>query len=82
MKFQIRAKTRNRGRDCAIFHRPDKKKAAGGLIGEMVGDEGMTLGSSILAYLVFGPGRTLTKVIVRPTSMIVWHSPGARLEKT
>jgi hypothetical protein len=32
-------------------------------------DEGMTHGSSILAYLVFGPGRTSTKVMARPTKM-------------
>jgi hypothetical protein len=42
-------------------------------------DEGMTHGSSILAYLVFGPGRTSIKRIARPTSIIVWHSLEARL---
>jgi hypothetical protein len=38
MNAQIRAKTMNRGRDWAIFHRPDEKRAAGGLIGFMAGD--------------------------------------------
>jgi hypothetical protein len=33
-------------------------------------DEGMTCGSSILAYLVFGPGRASTEGIARPTKMI------------
>jgi hypothetical protein len=45
-----------------------------------VGDEGMTCGSSILAYLVFGPGRTSTKETARPTKMMAWHGPGARLD--
>jgi hypothetical protein len=43
-------------------------------------DEGMTHGSSILAYLVFGPGRTSTEGMARPTKMIAWHGPGARLD--
>jgi hypothetical protein len=34
------------------------------------GDEGMTHGSSILAYLVFRPGRTSTEGMARPTKMI------------
>jgi hypothetical protein len=38
MKAQIRAKTRNRGRDWAVFRRPDEKKAVGGLAGSMAGD--------------------------------------------
>jgi hypothetical protein len=38
MKAQIRAKTRNRGRDCAVFHRSNEKKTAEGLVGEMAGD--------------------------------------------
>jgi hypothetical protein len=42
-------------------------------------DKGMTHGSSILAYLVFGPGRASTEGMARPTSMIAWRSPGARL---
>jgi hypothetical protein len=33
-------------------------------------DEGMTHGSSILAYLVFNPGRTSTEGMARPTKMI------------
>jgi hypothetical protein len=36
MKAQIRVKTRNRGHDWAVFHRPNKKKAVGGLIGFML----------------------------------------------
>jgi hypothetical protein len=40
-------------------------------------DEGMTHGSSILAYLVFGPGRTSTKGMARPMKMIAWRGPGA-----
>jgi hypothetical protein len=32
-------------------------------------DEGMTYGSSILAYLVFSPGRTSTERIARPISI-------------
>jgi hypothetical protein len=42
-------------------------------------DEGMTRGSSILAYLVFGSRRTSTEGTARPTSMIAWRGPGARL---
>jgi hypothetical protein len=42
-------------------------------------DEGMTHGSSILVYLVFGPGRTSTERMARPISTIVWGSPEARL---
>jgi hypothetical protein len=36
--------------------------------------------SSILAYLVFGPRRASTEGIARPTKMIAWHGPGARLD--
>jgi hypothetical protein len=43
------------------------------------GDEGRTLGSLILAYLVFGPGRASTDRMARPINMIEWYSPGARL---
>jgi hypothetical protein len=39
MKAQIRAKTRNRGRDWAVFRRPDKKKrVVGDLVGFMARD--------------------------------------------
>jgi hypothetical protein len=38
MKAQIRGKTRNRGRDWAVFRRSDEKRAAGGLVGFMAGD--------------------------------------------
>jgi hypothetical protein len=39
MKAQIRAKTRIRGRDWTVFHRPnEKKKGAEGLAGLVVGD--------------------------------------------
>jgi hypothetical protein len=43
-------------------------------------DEGMTRGSSILAYLVFGPGRTSTERMAKPTKMMAWRGPGARLD--
>jgi hypothetical protein len=43
-------------------------------------DEGMTCGSSILAYLVFGSGRASTEGIARPTKMIAWHGPRAKLD--
>jgi hypothetical protein len=42
-------------------------------------DEGMTHGSSILAYLVFGPGRASVEGMARPISTTVWRGPGARL---
>jgi hypothetical protein len=42
-------------------------------------DEGMTHGSSILAYVVFGPGRASAEGIARPISTTVWRGPGARL---
>jgi hypothetical protein len=38
MKAQIRAKTRNRGRDWAVFCHPNEKKGAGGLAGLVAGD--------------------------------------------
>jgi hypothetical protein len=38
MKAQIRAKTRIRGRDWAIYRRPDEKRVAGGLTRETAGD--------------------------------------------
>jgi hypothetical protein len=38
MKAQIRAKKRNRGRDWAVFRRPDEKKGDGGLAGLVAGD--------------------------------------------
>jgi hypothetical protein len=43
-------------------------------------DEGMTHGSSILAYLVFGPRRVSTEGIARPTKTIAWRGLGARLD--
>jgi hypothetical protein len=43
-------------------------------------DKGMTCGSSIFAYLVFGPGRASTEGIGRPTKIIAWHGPGAKLD--
>jgi hypothetical protein len=42
-------------------------------------DEGMTNGPSIFAYLVFGPGRTSPEGITRPTEIIAWRGPGAKL---
>jgi hypothetical protein len=42
-------------------------------------DEGMTRGSSILAYLVFGPRRTSAEGTARPTSKIARRGSGARL---
>jgi hypothetical protein len=41
-------------------------------------DEGITHGSSILAYLVFGPGRASVEGMGRPISTTVSHGPGAR----
>jgi hypothetical protein len=38
MKGQIRMKTRNRGRDWAVFVHPDEKRRPGDLVGETVGD--------------------------------------------
>jgi hypothetical protein len=38
MKAQIQAKTRNQGRDWAVFRRPDEKKDAGSLAGLVAGD--------------------------------------------
>jgi hypothetical protein len=38
-------------------------------------DEGMTGGSSIFAYLVFGPGRASTEGTTRLTKIIAWHGP-------
>jgi hypothetical protein len=38
MKAQIRGKTRNRGRNWVVFHRPDEKTAAGCLVGFMARD--------------------------------------------
>jgi hypothetical protein len=43
-------------------------------------DEGMTNRPSIFAYLVFGPGRTSTEGITRPTKITAWHGPGAKLD--
>jgi hypothetical protein len=43
-------------------------------------DEGMTYGSSIFAYLVFGPRRISIERTARPTNMIAWRGPGARLD--
>jgi hypothetical protein len=42
-------------------------------------DEGMTHGSSILAYLGFGPGRASVEGMARPISTTIWCIPGARL---
>jgi hypothetical protein len=39
----------------------------------------MTRGSSILAYLVFGLGRTSTERVARPISTIIWRSLGEGL---
>jgi hypothetical protein len=38
MKTQIRAKSRNRGHDWAVFHRPDEKKGCRDLVGLVSGD--------------------------------------------
>jgi hypothetical protein len=43
-------------------------------------DKGMTRGSSIFAYLFFGPGRASTEGIARPIKIIDWHGPGAKLD--
>jgi hypothetical protein len=42
-------------------------------------DEVMTEGSSIFAYLVFGPGGVPIERITRPMKIAVWHGPGAIL---
>jgi hypothetical protein len=42
-------------------------------------DEGMTHGSSILAYLVFSPGRAFIEGMARPINTIGWRGPGVRL---
>jgi hypothetical protein len=42
-------------------------------------NKGMTHGSSILAYLVFGSGRASKEGMARPINTISWRSPGARL---
>jgi hypothetical protein len=43
-------------------------------------DKGMTCVSSIFTYLVFGPGRASTEGTARPTKIIAWHGPGAKLD--
>jgi hypothetical protein len=43
-------------------------------------DEGMICGSSMLVYLVFGPGRASTEGIARPTKILAWRGSGARLD--
>jgi hypothetical protein len=43
-------------------------------------NEGMTCGSSIFAYLVFGLGRASTEGTTRPTKIVVWHDPDAELD--
>jgi hypothetical protein len=43
-------------------------------------DEGMTCGSSIFVYLVFGPGRASTKGTTRPTKITAWRGLGAKLD--
>jgi hypothetical protein len=41
-------------------------------------DEGMTYGSSIFAYLVFGPGRASTEGIARPTKIAALTRPRSK----
>jgi hypothetical protein len=43
-------------------------------------DKEMTCGSSIFAYLVFGPGRASIEGIARPTKIAAWRGPGAKLD--
>jgi hypothetical protein len=43
-------------------------------------DEGMTCGSSIFAYLIFGLGKASTEGTTRPTNIISWRGPGAKLD--
>jgi hypothetical protein len=45
----------------------------------MEGDEGMTDGPSIFAYLVFGPGGVPVEGIARPMKIAAWRGPGATL---
>jgi hypothetical protein len=42
-------------------------------------DEGMTCGSLIFAYLVFGPKRASTKGTTRPKKIAAWRGLGAKL---
>jgi hypothetical protein len=42
-------------------------------------DEGMTNGSPIFAYLVFGPGRVSHERHSRPIKAVAWRGPGAIL---
>jgi hypothetical protein len=55
-------KTRNNGVrvPAIVFDYPRHSRAT---------NEGMTCGSSIFAYLVFGPGRASTEWMVRPTKI-------------
>jgi hypothetical protein len=43
-------------------------------------DKGMTCGSSIFTYLVFGPGRASTEGMARPTKIAAWRGLGAKLD--
>jgi hypothetical protein len=45
-----------------------------------IGDEGMTNGPPIFAYLVFGPGRVSSERLLRLTKAAVWRGPGAKLD--
>jgi hypothetical protein len=40
----------------------------------------MICGSSILAYLIFGPRTISSEGMARPTKMIAWRGPGAKLD--
>jgi hypothetical protein len=39
----------------------------------------MTNGTSIFAYLVFGPGRVATEGKTKPIKTTAWRGPGAKL---
>jgi hypothetical protein len=43
-------------------------------------NEEMTCGSSIFVYLIFGPRRASTEGTARPTKIIAWRGPGAKLD--
>jgi hypothetical protein len=50
------------------------------LLESMAVDEGMTCGSLIFAYLVFGLGRASTEGITRPMKIVAWHGPEEELD--
>jgi hypothetical protein len=73
MKAQIQGKTRNQGRDWAVFRCPDEKKGVGGLTGTMAGDalraQPREVLEQALDYGVFGsPGQSRIAICTLPSS--------------